>query len=301
MTIPTMVAASLVADSLSLPAHWNYDPAKIMSTYGRITELLPPDPASYHKNQTVGAQTHYGDQALVLLRAIAASGYAFDAETFARQWRASWDGYTGYVDGATKKTLAALEAGTPWQQAGSPSDDLGGGSRIAALVAATMKRSEEDAVKAAWAQTELTHRDPAVCEAAAFSVRAVRAIAGGMAVPEALALAAGAEYVALQPKTHLEAARQALSRGTPVEAVAALGLPCPVHASFPAALALALAYPTDLEAALIDNVMAGGDSAARGLAVGMWLGAVPGARVPERWLAAWKARAEVEAFTKALV
>ncbi|MBC7543041.1 MAG: ADP-ribosylglycohydrolase family protein, partial [Candidatus Sericytochromatia bacterium] len=81
-----------------------------------------------------------------------------------------------------------------------------------------------------------------------------------------------------------------------VAAVQSLGAACAVGAAFPATLALALAHPTDLEAALIENAMAGGDSASRGLFLGMLLGASSGAIVPQRWLTAWQANSRVAAF-----
>ncbi|HSO10397.1 MAG TPA: ADP-ribosylglycohydrolase family protein, partial [Desulfoprunum sp.] len=58
------------------------------------------------------------------------------------------------------------------------------------------------------------------------------------------------------------------------------------NAALPAAVHLILRYETDLRQALIENVMAGGDSAARGLVVGMILGAAGGpAAIPPEWLA----------------
>jgi ADP-ribosylglycohydrolase len=56
-------------------------------------------------------------------------------------------------------------------------------------------------------------------------------------------------------------------------------------------------YENDLEPALIENVMAGGDSAARGMAVGMVLGAHLGRdAIPERWLSEMKTTGRIEAL-----
>lgn len=294
--LATMLNASLVADSLALPAHWIYDQAQLAARFGPVTELLaPPSDANYHQGQPAGGQTHYGTQTLVLMRAIQANP-PFDAATFAAHWQAFWAADTAtYRDGATRKTLERLAEGVPAAEAGSTSTDLGGASRIAPLVAATVDLPEDEAVSAAWVQTGMTHKDLAVCEAAAFLTRAARAGLAGAALPEALAKAATAEYLALPVKRHLATAHEAAKACTP-EAIAAIGLACPVDQSFPAVLALALAHPTDLEAALILNVACGGDQAARGLALGLLLGSVPGATVPERWLAAWQARDEATTF-----
>ncbi|HEY9900658.1 MAG TPA: ADP-ribosylglycohydrolase family protein [Pantanalinema sp.] len=295
--LATMLEASLVADSLALPAHWIYEPAAIARAFGRVEELLAPPATSYHAGRSAGAQTHYGDQALTLMDSLT-PGEGFDADAFDARWRAMWTDYPGYRDGATRTTLANLEAGIPAQEAGSPSSDLGGASRIAPLLVAMADSPDEAVVEAARAQTALTHRDVAASDAAAFLVRATRAVLDGASVPDALQAAAQAEYHLLSVASHLEAARAALQAGS-TEAVQALGPACGVEGAFPAMLALALAHPGDLEGALIANVMAGGDSAARGLGLGMILGAAPGAVVPARWQKAWLARPRVEAFLRA--
>ncbi|MEB3223406.1 MAG: ADP-ribosylglycohydrolase family protein [Candidatus Sericytochromatia bacterium] len=291
----TLVQASLLADALALPAHWCYDQGAIASQWGRLADLQAPPAGSYHAAQPLGGHTHYGAQALLLLEAVAAAGGRFEATAWAEAWRAYWAGEpTSYVDGATRQTLANLAAGAAPLAAGSPSSDWGGAARGAAVVAATLDAPEDVAVAAARAQTEVTHRDPLVAEGAAFWTRAVRAVASGQAVPDALAAAAEAGYTALPAQAMLAAAREAAMRGAEA-AVASLGAACGISGALPATMAVALAHPADLEGALIANVMAGGDSAARGLALGMLLGAAPGVRLPDRWLAAWAARPRAEA------
>ena len=60
---------------------------------------------------------------------------------------------------------------------------------------------------------------------------------------------------------------------------------CSTSAALPGAVHLILAHPYSLRKALIENVMAGGDSAARGLVVGMILGAHLGVgEIEDDWL-----------------
>nr|MCU0585755.1 ADP-ribosylglycohydrolase family protein [Desulfobacterales bacterium] len=67
------------------------------------------------------------------------------------------------------------------------------------------------------------------------------------------------------------------------------------EAAFPAAIHLIAKYENRLEEGLIENVMAGGDSAGRGLAVGMLLGARAGMQaIPRRWMDGLTARATIE-------
>jgi ADP-ribosylglycohydrolase len=292
--LATALRASLIADALVLPAHWIYDPAALAGRFGRLTEILPPPADGYHAGQPAGGQTHYGVQTLALMAALQGQA-AFDPEAFMAVWEGVVGDYTGYRDGATKITLANLAADLPRTEAGSPSSDLGGASRIAPLLVALDGVGDEAVVAAAKAQTRLTHRDPGTGDAAAFLALTTRRILSGATVAAAMAAAATEDYDVLPVADYLAIATDAVELG-PTGAVQRLGASCDVTGALPATMALALAYGADLETALIENAMAGGDSAARGLALGMMLGAVDGAVVPPRWLAAWQAAPQVEAF-----
>jgi len=67
--------------------------------------------------------------------------------------------------------------------------------------------------------------------------------------------------------------------------IAGFGQMCSVGAALPATIHLIVSYENDLKAALVENVMAGGDSAARGMLVGMVLGAYGGMdAIPQEWV-----------------
>jgi ADP-ribosylglycohydrolase len=69
------------------------------------------------------------------------------------------------------------------------------------------------------------------------------------------------------------------------EAIAEFGQMCEIDAAFPATIHLIMKYENDFKQGMIENVMAGGDSAGRGLLVGMVLGAHAGMEaIPEKWL-----------------
>jgi ADP-ribosylglycohydrolase len=69
----------------------------------------------------------------------------------------------------------------------------------------------------------------------------------------------------------------------------------------PAAIFAALHPQDSLEVTLVASVMAGGDSAAQAMVVGMLLGAVHDMpSIPERWLAGLQCRVEVEISLKSL-
>jgi ADP-ribosylglycohydrolase len=180
----SMVMASFVADSLALGAHWIYDTEEISSKFGKVDTLLKPVPDSYHSTKEKGEFTHYGDQSLVLLESIAAKR-GFDLTDFSDRWRALFEDYKGYIDQATKITLSNYAAGKTAENAGSPSDELAGASRMAPLVFCNSK----DPVKLAEdvrAQTSMTHQDPLTLDSAEFFALITRRVLMGSTPVEAI-------------------------------------------------------------------------------------------------------------------
>ena len=77
-------------------------------------------------------------------------------------------------------------------------------------------------------------------------------------------------------------------------AISDFGQMCEIPAAFPGVIHLIAKYETDLKTALVENAMAGGDSAGRGLLVGMVLGAYLGLdAIPPEWLHEMKARRRI--------
>ena len=286
---------SLIGDALALGVHWIYNPVKIQRLHDRVTNYIDPTSNQYHAHRKTGDQSHYGDQTLILMRSLE-GGTGFSLPDFANRWQKLWPNYAGYVDGATRETLSNLEAGKAIESAGSASNDLSGAARIAPLMVALSKRSEEEVIAAARAQTAFTHADPGVVDAAEFFARLTRAVLAGDSLDDATNSAAEAMTTqALDATGYLETVRSKLEL-TAAEALPDFGLTCHLPDAFPATLFLILKHGNDLETALIENAMAGGDSAARGLLVGMVLGAMQGfQKIPTRWVIGLNATDEVRA------
>lgn len=286
-----IVLGSFVADSLALGAHWVYDQGALERTFGRVTELRTPLPDSYHPRKQAGDQTHYGDQALVLLDSLTAQG-TYDRADFLNRWQKLWIDYPDYFDHATKETLAKIETGG----GGSDSQELGGGARIAPLLALLANHPLDAQIAAARDQTRLTHDTVIAQDAAEFLTRTAHAILDGAEIPAALEKAARASYDSLRPKEYL--ARVAETRSLDIKAAGEeLGLACPAEQAVPTIIAILSRYSDDVETALIENVMVGGDSAARGLALGLILGARHGrAALPERWVHGLNNASRIENF-----
>jgi ADP-ribosylglycohydrolase len=290
-----ILITSLVADALSLGSHWIYSQREIADKFGSIRGFSDPA-TSYHPGKHAGDFTHYGDQTMVLLCSLARHG-RFDLAAFANEWRAFWEKpeTQSYRDGATKATLENLRNGLPPAQAASPSNDIAGAARIAPLFLLKWKSSDE-LIAAARAQTSFTHGDPVVVEAAEFFTRFTLAVRRGIAIPGALHAAAKAIAGSAIPDEWLEAAlASSASSASDSAATKAHGLTCHVPDAFPAVCHLLLRHPDDVAAALTANVEAGGDSAARGLIIGMIHGAKPNARaLPHDWLTRLSAYGEIQ-------
>jgi ADP-ribosylglycohydrolase len=288
----TMVLASFAADSLSLGVHWIYDAAKIAAEYGRVETFLKPKEDSYHPTKDKGEFTHYGDQQLVLLESVAMQN-GFDLNDFSDRWQGFFQGYNGYFDAATKGTLRNFSKGNKPQDSGSSSDDLAGASRIAPLVFCYPNDLDE-LVESAKVQTRMTHRNPLTVRCAEFFARAawktLRETPPTTAVTEVAQETFPETIIAEWVEEGLESKSM-----DSVSAIANFGQACHTSNAFPGVIHLVAKYEDDLREGLIQAVMAGGDNAARGMAVGMILGAYLGEEhLPEPWVTELKKRKDIQ-------
>jgi ADP-ribosylglycohydrolase len=277
-----MVLASFAADSLALGAHWIYDTDAIDQRIGRVDRLLKPLPDSYHSGKAQGEFTHYGDQALVLLESLARTG-AFSLTDFAASWQTLFNGYRGYIDKATATTLENIAGRLPPDQCGSHSSDLGGAARIAPLV--SWYRSDRDRLlEAVRQQTAMTHNNPATLAGAAFIAKTAWEVLRGTDPVTAMENALEEGVADIDLDNRIRGGLDSGGKDTRT-VIKKFGQMCGIAAALPGAIHLIITYPNDLKTALIENVMAGGDSAARGLVAGMILGAHLGeAAIPKEWL-----------------
>jgi len=277
-----MVLASFAADALALGVHWIYDTARIKEQYGRVAEFIAPGQESYHAGKKRGEFTHYGDQALVLLESVAASR-GFILEDFAQRWRALFHDYHGYYDAATKGTLRQFGKGKSPQESGSPSDDLAGASRIAPLVYC-YQHDVDALIQAARAQTRMTHKDELTVDCAEFFARVAWDVLKGSS-PRPAIKEVSQQHFADSPLSAWVEEGLATTGQESMAAIKHFGQTCHTPDAFPGVIHLIAKYENDLEEGLVQAVMAGGDSAARGMAVGMILGAHLGEdSIPAAWL-----------------
>lgn len=111
-----MVLGALVADAAAMGLHWIYDQPHILKVAPERPEFRDPDRHSYegvpaffaHPDRKAGAFSQYGEQTMVMLRALDASGGQYEQAEFTRQFSQHFGyggAYVGYIDHATRGTL----------------------------------------------------------------------------------------------------------------------------------------------------------------------------------------------------
>ncbi len=281
-----MLLGAFVGDALALGPHWNYERSDISTRYGRITGYLPPG-SDYHPGKQAGDLTHLGDQMMLLQQNIVSHDGLFDAEDFIESWKQYWLNPTtiSYKDKATKMTLANLVDGQQPMDAGSTSSEFAGVARGMPVLATGVrnKYDEQSLIAALKLQTRLTHRAPEAIDVSAFLGRLISGLDAGLDIETSLdgSLGDSSQFIR-DVGGKAEASNVAkLSTGAAIET---LGQACEMTQALPSTILLLRRHGGNFEEALIENVMAGGDSAARGIVVGAVLGYLHGVEaIPEAW------------------
>ena len=282
-----LLFGSYSADALSLGVHWIYDTNELAQKHGRVSEYKAPGAGSYHPHKQAGDQGHVGDQSLCLLKFLMREK-KWSPSDFMDDWLAMWPDYNDYVDGATKNTLANLQNQTDKTQGGSDSVEIAGPARIAPLISFLANSPESEVVQAAVEQTMLTHRSKEAEESATFLAKTGYRLIHGANLLDTLNETA--------PEWALKKANSVLSENA-VDAIGKLGPACSISSALPAVLYLTIKHGSEIETAFIENAMAGGDNCARGLVLGMLLGAANGmASIPNYWVENLKAQTDLVEF-----
>jgi len=290
----TMVMAAFLADALALGAHWIYDTKSISQRYGRIENFIKPDSNSYHPTREKGEFTHYGDQMFVLLESLAEKRI-FDLQDFSDRWQRLFKDYGGYIDQATRATLLGYASGKPPKDAGSFSDELAGASRMAPIVY-LYRNDLEKMIRAARSQTIMTHNSAGTVESAEFFARVGWHVLNKMTPIEAIEHISKGWAADSIISSWIQAGLRSKDMDS-IQAISKFGQSCHTQEMFPGVIHLIAKYENDLKEALVQSVIAGGDSAARGMMVGMVLGAYQGPEsLPEAWLSGLGKQREIAEF-----
>ena len=289
------VWGQFVGDAAALGTHWIYDLNELSSRFpAGVIGFETPREGHYHFGKKSGAQTHYGDGALVLLESIASNG-GFDARTFGKAFIREFDPgiYSGYLDRATEGTLEnfhSFRTANPDRefdfQQGADDDQLATASRIASLVVRYWQSAELlDTVRAVTRVCQDNEHTVAYMQ---FHALLLRELLRGKDVHNALEQAQK-EFMSVDQKFWPEirdksqgALEEIVNNVT--EATQTFGQACPLEQSFPSALHAFLKHADDFEICILATIRAGGDSAGRAAMLGSWLGAHLGIQaIPREW------------------
>ena len=170
-------------DAYALGAHWLYDTQQISKSAFDARQFNDPL-SDYHPGKKAGDFTHYGDQMLWLLDAVAHDEH-FNIEKFSSSWREKMEDYSGYVDGASKHTLDALQAGKSSLGCGSSSHDLSVVGRMMPLIYA-YHNDMDKMMEYVKLYTVFTHMSKELVESAAYFNELIMAVSLGADVKRSI-------------------------------------------------------------------------------------------------------------------
>lgn len=256
---------ALNQDKYVLGLHWIYDVEKVKEHFRVDQDVFEVLEDSYHKNKKAGDFTHYGDLMLSFMEYMN-SVDQIDVISYYDHFRKWMHTYEGYKDKAMKMVLSNIEEG---HFQGSDSSELGGLVKLPPILLA-YKDKPQLAKLYAIAFTKATHDHPLVVSLATYFSELVFALNDGVNLLEAMEQALASmptEVVDLYEK-----AKKALDQEA-LDAIVEFGQSCPAPNAFPSVIYLLMKYHEQPELMFQMNVKAGGDSAARGILLGMVIGA----------------------------
>lgn len=111
-----LILGTLVADAAAMGLHWIYDQNHIRKLAPAEPEFREPLADNYagipgyfaHAGRQAGDPSHYGEQALIMLRSLTANNGRYDVNHYSRLFRTYFGyggAYVGYIDNSTRETL----------------------------------------------------------------------------------------------------------------------------------------------------------------------------------------------------
>ncbi|GAA0785267.1 ADP-ribosylglycohydrolase family protein [Marinobacterium sediminicola] len=277
--VASLIQAALVADSFALGLHWIYD-HHLLDSQPLPTDQLNAPMSHWHCTKAAGDLTHYGDQLWHLYQYLQ-QHQTLDIDHYRSEWSKFMANYHGFLDKASATTLANICQGiTP---SGSPSTELSVTARVACplLYAKSSQCYLDDVEQLA----RLTHDSDVAVASCRFFASVLLDCLNGKSIAESVA----ANLICL-PEALRRVARAGIasSQEDTRTVLRQFGIACDTRYGLPGVMHLIHRYQDPL-AMLQENVLAGGDSSARGMISVMLLIAEQPERLqrlPQQWLEA---------------
>ncbi|MFN2356953.1 MAG: ADP-ribosylglycohydrolase family protein [Desulfotignum sp.] len=158
-------------------------------------------------------------------------------------------------------------------------------------------RDTEAFINSAQQQTAMTHNHPLVLETARFFALAALETASGPGPADAVRSAAEHLPPASPIPGLVDKGLASVEKET-ARAISGFGQACDTTEALPGTIHLIARYPKDLKNALIEKIMTGGDSSARGILCSFILGIHNGLGVvPRNWLEEMTAFKNIKSLT----
>lgn len=277
----SIILGALVADATAMGLHWLYDPERIAEIAGRRDPVfLEANPSHFdgakgyfaHRGKRSGELSQYGATLALAMNSLAATDGRLDIRDYQRRYLTFYGpggDWKGYIDRPTRGTLANIgfqvTDETP-EVSGIDDDQMPTFSTIPALIAAGPDAAslQEDVVR----MVRVTNDNPLATEAALIVTRILSARLRGEDLAETLDHEAEAAGEILKPLL-----REALAATdqTSVDIAGHFGRACHVQQGLPVLFHIAKTADS-YEDAIRTNVLAGGDSCGRSMALGAILG-----------------------------
>ena len=259
--IEEIVTAVKVADSYSLGSHWVYDEKQLKDLPINWETLNAPQ-AMWHKGKKAGDFTHIGDQ-LQWLHEYVQDKNSFEALDYLNFWQEKMNTYEGYIDGATRNTLANIQDG---KNIGSDSDDFSVIGRISPLL--LISQNEDEFVSNIENFVKLSHNSENVIESAIFFARLLFRVSDGKNIEEEISSLKNAFNSFIVEGVDKGIASKA---NNTFDTIRAFGPACGIDEGFSGIIHLLTKYPNDLKELLVSNAKAGGDTSSRAMVASMIL------------------------------
>ena len=268
----SVVLGALVADAAAMGLHWLYDPERLADIAKTKEPLfLDADAGNFegakgyfaHGGKRSGELSQYGATLALAMDSLAATDGRLDVKDYQRRYLTYFGpggAWKGYIDRPTRGTLANLGL-----QVSDETPEVSGID--AAIIAAGPDSAslEDDVLK----MIRVTTDNPLASEAAMIVTRVASACLRGDNLAETLDREADSAGDELKPLLG-----QALTSGdqSSIDIAGQFGRACHVQQGLPVAFHIA-STADSYEQAIRTNVLAGGDTCGRSMALGTILGA----------------------------
>lgn len=250
-----LILSVLVADSYSLGSHWVYDEKQLLNLDIDWNELNDAK-ALWHKDRKAGEFTHYADQIVWLYNFLQDKKH-FDVNEYIKYWFDRMQCYNGYVDGASRDTLANINEGV--FPTGSNSTDLSVVGRIVPLL--LVSKDEKEFLANVESFVKVTHNSKEALAASRFFAKLLVEVLKGKDLIKAIE--EQKEAFDLKIQDYVNSGILSRAEDT-VTAIRSFGPACDINGGFQGVIHLLSKYD-NLKDMLVCNAKVGGETSARAM------------------------------------